>query len=107
LPERPLLTPSALDSSAPLIGGGSTLLIKNWIEFTTFLLVKNTSTNVEGELGRIQFENYGEAAAWLPYDSTWSMIAPVPEPSTYGAIFLGAGLAFVAFRRHRAAKKSG
>ena len=41
-----------------------------------------------------------------PYDSTWSMIAPVPEPSTYGAIFLTAGLALVAYRRHRATKKA-
>ncbi|MEI6861692.1 MAG: PEP-CTERM sorting domain-containing protein [Verrucomicrobiota bacterium] len=34
------------------------------------------------------------------------MIAPVPEPSTYGAIFLGIGLGLVAYRRHRATKKA-
>ncbi len=97
-------TPAYLYLDDLLIAGGSTLLIKNWIEFTTFLLVKNTSTNVTPELGRIQFEGYGEAATWLPYDSTWSMIAPVPEPSTYGAILLAAGLGLVVYRRRRSAK---
>ncbi len=99
-------TPAYLYLDDLIIAGGSTLLIKNWIEFTTFILVKNTSLNVTPELGRIQFEGYSEAAAWITYDSTWSMIAPVPEPSTYGAIFLAAGLGLVAYRRHRASKKA-
>jgi hypothetical protein len=37
--------------------------------------------------------------AWQSYDR---QITPVPEPSTYGAIFIGACVGFIYWRRRRA-----
>lgn len=86
-----------------LMTAGSDLLIRNWTDFTDFLLVRNTSTNVPGLLGQIQFEGYADGAAWMEYDATYSRITPVPEPSTYGAILMASGLAFFGWRRWRTA----
>lgn len=82
-----------------LMTAGSGLLIRNWIDFTDFLLVKNTSVNVPGLLSQIQFEGYGGTAHWVAYDDTYSRITPVPEPSTYGALLMAAGLGFFGWRR--------
>jgi hypothetical protein len=80
---------------------GSELLIRNWIDFTDFLLVRNTSTNVPDLLAQINFEGYGAGAYWQEYDATFSRITPVPEPSTYGAVLMAAGLGFAGWRRWR------
>ncbi len=76
----------------------SMLYIRNWVDFTDFLLVKNTA-NLSAVFSQIKFEGYGDTAYWESYDSTYSRITPVPEPSTYGAILMGAGLAFFGYRR--------
>lgn len=48
----------------------------------------------------------GENTTWIPFDQ---QVTPVPEPSTYGAMLMGAGLVFFGYRRWRqqraAAKK--
>jgi len=43
--------------------------------------------------------------AWQEYSNTAAVLTPVPEPSTYGAILLGAASAWVIFRRSRLARK--
>ena len=49
--------------------------------------------------------NYGVSdTAWLPYGTT-GMITPAPEPSTYGAIFMGLSLVGLGLRRWRASRK--
>ncbi|MBP9913915.1 MAG: autotransporter-associated beta strand repeat-containing protein, partial [Opitutaceae bacterium] len=81
----------------------SQLYIRNWVDFTDFLLVKNTA-NLNAVLSQIKFEGYGDIAYWQEYDSVYSRITPVPEPSTYGAILIGTGLAFFGYRRWRKTK---
>lgn len=44
--------------------------------------------------------------AWQDFATTATVLTPVPEPSTYGAILLGAACAWVAFRRRSALKVS-
>lgn len=65
----------------------SLLYIRNWIDYTDFLLVRNDA-GVEDVLSQIRFEGYGDQAYWQTYDDNYVRITPVPEPSTYGAIFV-------------------
>ncbi|QYM77898.1 autotransporter-associated beta strand repeat-containing protein [Horticoccus luteus] len=81
----------------------SMLYIRNWIDFSDFLLVRN-SANLDDVLSHIKFEGYGDVSYWQDYDATYSRVTPVPEPSTYGLIFVGASLAFFGFRRWRQGK---
>jgi autotransporter-associated beta strand protein len=76
----------------------SRLFIRNWVDFTDFLLVRNTA-NIAAVLNQITFEGYGPGSYWQDYDTQYSRITPVPEPSTYGAMLMGAGLAFFGYRR--------
>ena len=50
-------------------------------------------------LSQITFEGYGTTSYWQEYDANYSRITPVPEPSTYGALLMAAGLGFFAYRR--------
>jgi autotransporter-associated beta strand protein len=76
----------------------SRLFIRNWVDFTDFLLVKNTA-DIGAVLSQITFEGYGTTSYWQEYDANYSRITPVPEPSTYGALLMAAGLGFFAYRR--------
>ncbi len=79
------------------------LLIRNWIEFTDFLLI-DSSINIDSLLPRIEFEGYETQAYVSVYNSGWNQIRPVPEPSTYGLMMLSGGIAFYGFRRWRQSK---
>ncbi|MCC6414352.1 MAG: autotransporter-associated beta strand repeat-containing protein [Opitutaceae bacterium] len=73
----------------------SLLYIRNWIDYTDFLLVKSDA-GINSILPQIYFEGYGNGAYWEPYDSDYWRVTPVPEPGTYGAIMvlLSAGLVY-------------
>lgn len=90
--------PTFLNISNITFVGDATLTIKNWVEFTDFFLVKSDATI---DFSRITFEGYGGQASWQDYSSGWKQITPVPEPSTYGAIFIGGAVAFTLLRRRR------
>lgn len=83
----------------------STLFIRNWIDFTDFLLVRNTA-DIDAVLSQIVFEGYGTSAFWQTFDSEYNVIRPVPEPSTYGAIFMASGFALWFWRRRRQASRA-
>jgi autotransporter-associated beta strand protein len=89
------------------IAADSTLYIRNWIDYTDFLLVKASEVpNLPAILGQIKFEGYGDTASWEYYDNNYVRITPVPEPSTYGAMLMGAGLAVFGYRRWRTKRRS-
>jgi autotransporter-associated beta strand protein len=81
----------------------SRLFIRNWVDFTDFLLVRNTA-NIGAALSQITFEGYGPVSYWQDYDTQYSRITPVPEPSTYGAMLMAAGLAAFGYRRWKQRK---
>jgi autotransporter-associated beta strand protein len=90
--------PTFLNISDINFVGNATLTIKNWVEFTDFFLVKDTATI---DFTRITFEGYGGQANWQDYSTGWKQITPVPEPSTYGAFFIGGAVALHCLRRRR------
>lgn len=97
-------SPNFLFLDSLSIAADSTLYIRNWIEFTDFLLVKITDLpNLPGILGQIQFEGYGPGSYWQEYDDTYVRITPVPEPSTYGVMLIGAGLLYFGWKRRKRA----
>lgn len=76
----------------------SLLYIRNWIDYTDFLLVRNDAA-IDDILPQIYFEGYGPGSYWEPYDSEYSRITPVPEPGTYGAIFIALATGVIFWRR--------
>jgi hypothetical protein len=76
----------------------SLLYIRNWIDYTDFLLVRNDAA-IDDILPQIYFEGYGPGSYWEPYDSEYLRITPVPEPGTYGAIFIALATGVIFWRR--------
>ena len=72
-----------------------------------FLSTSNPGTQGVPPLNQITFGPSGgppwtgDNTSWQPWDD---QITPVPEPSTYGALLLGAGFALLGYRRWRAQK---
>jgi len=83
------------------VASDALLTVTNWIEFTDFLLVKKTGLDT-ADLPRVVFDGYTGPAIWNNYDTDYYQItAPIPEPSTYGALALGGLTAFAVYRRRQ------
>ena len=84
--------------SSLTVNSGVTLTIQNWTDAVDYFysLTNPGATN----LGRIVFSGFtGSDTKWLPYDN---QVTPVPEPSVYGALLMGAMLGLVGYRRWHA-----
>jgi len=74
------------------------LFILNWEDQADFILVRYSPANIArinaDFLSRIKFEGYTDPAVWVYWSNEYWEIRPMPEPSTYGAIFgvIGLGL---------------
>jgi len=86
-----------------------TLVVANWVDAVDYF---TTSTD-PGEpgvppLSQVSFTGFSGETKWQSYDE---QITPVPEPSTYGAMLIGAGLLYFGWKRRRrriaAARPSG
>jgi fibronectin-binding autotransporter adhesin len=104
-------TANILDVTNFTISAGVTLTIRNWQDATDFFFTDTWSgaafdTINAAPMNRIVFDTDGAnpttytaaQTKWQGYDN---QITPVPEPSTYGALLMGAGLTFFALRRWR------
>jgi autotransporter-associated beta strand protein len=94
------------------ISAGVTLTIRNWQNATDFFFAQNWTgavydTTGAAPMNRIVFDTDGadpttynaSQTKWLSYGD--HEITPVPEPSTYGAMLMGASLAVFGYRRWR------
>lgn len=95
-----------------IIDAGATLTVNNWANGVDFFLADHWWTNAgmttevpyntrgSAPMNQIVFSGFtGAATGWVPYDQDYAQISPVPEPSTYGAIFLGLCVAVFGWRR--------
>ena len=97
-------TASSLNVTNLNISAGVTLTILNWQDAADYFFAQNWNGAVFDATGaspmnQVVFTGFtGNDTKWQGYDD---QITPVPEPSTYGAILMGAGLAIFGFRRWR------
>ena len=77
------------------ISSGVVLTVANWVDAVDFFYAFNDPG--AANLGRVVFTTF------LPTDTKWiaydNQVTPVPEPSTYGAMLIGAALGLVWWRR--------
>jgi len=101
---------SSLNVTNFTIAAGVTLTILNWQNATDYFFADNWTgavTDVRGSspMNQVVFNGFtGNNTQWQGYDE---QITPVPEPSTYGAMLMGAGLAVFGLRRWRQKRTAG
>jgi autotransporter-associated beta strand protein len=95
---------SALTVSGVTTSAGATLTVNNWANMVDYFY---SNTNPGTALAQISFTGYANQPHWNTYTSgpgAGYEITPAPEPSTYGAIFVGISLiGIVIYRRRRPA----
>jgi hypothetical protein len=116
---------STLNVDNLYIAEGATLTVKNWSGEVDFLFANsnfrlNDSSGTSAEYNvtgkapqnQIVFETGGSATgsqtAWINYNYggyTNFEIRPIPEPSTYGLVFVSAGLGLLGWQRSRRSRK--
>lgn len=108
-PQGGLTQPYLPASGARLNAGDASLAMAQW----------SRAVDAMAQSGGSTWGSYSASTASLASTSTWkgsdsswrefptaaTIEVPVPEPSTYGAILLGAACAWVTFRRWRAHKQ--
>jgi fibronectin-binding autotransporter adhesin len=99
---------STLTTANFIVDAGVTVTVNNWVNGSDYFFANSSFTqnggasaviNARGSApeNQIAFSGFtGGSTAWVGYDHE---ITPVPEPSVYGAVFLGGCLAFLGWRR--------
>ena len=95
---------SVLNATTLLLDSGASLTITNWVNGTDFFYAQNFTgalpdTHGTTPMNQITFTgSSNNDTAWQSFDH---QVTPAPEPSTYGALFIGLSLGLVAWRRRR------
>ncbi len=82
---------------------GFTLTVQNWANASDFFFATNwtgavTDTPNAAPMNQVAFDGFAASdTKWMPYGA--HEVTPVPEPSTYGALLLGALGGFFVWRR--------
>jgi autotransporter-associated beta strand protein len=93
---------SNLNLTTLSVAAGVKLTVVNWVNAVDYFYATNSPGATV--LDRVEFSGFTTVdTKWLSYDR---QITPVPEPSTYGAVFAGVMFALYGWRRARAASAS-
>jgi len=85
-----------------IVGVNSHLKIRHWSDGRDHLLVRRGSAHLEEALRRIEFEGYDRSRIRLKnFDHYYWEISGIPEPATYGAVFVAVGFGLVLWRKRR------
>lgn len=88
------------------VTGTGTLSVTNWTNAVDYFLA-TSSPGAQGTspTNKVVFAGYvGNDTKWVPFNGgTNGQLTPVPEPSTYGALFLGSAAGLVVWIRRRRA----
>ncbi|KXU35937.1 hypothetical protein AXK11_05285 [Cephaloticoccus primus] len=85
-----------------MIADGAGLDIRGWEEGFSYLLVRKDSKHLADALKKITFDGYLPGRVHLEdFNKDYWQISGTPEPATYGAIFAGAGVGLIVWRRRR------
>jgi autotransporter-associated beta strand protein len=91
------------------VTGAGGLSVQNWTDYVDYFLA-STSPGAQGTspTNLIVFAGYvGNDTKWLPYGGSGNgQLTPVPEPSTYGVIFLGGAVGLLGFRRQQRGRET-
>ena len=87
------------------VTGTGKLNVNNWTDRTDYFLADVTpGAQGTSPTNKVVFAGYvGNDTKWIPYGGIGEL-TPVPEPVTYGLLFLGAATGLVACRRRRTEK---
>ncbi|MDF3057949.1 MAG: hypothetical protein K0R17_2164, partial [Rariglobus sp.] len=90
------------------VTGAGGLSVQNWTDYVDYFLA-STSPGAQGAspTNQVVFAGYvGSDTKWHTYNGTGNgQLTPVPEASTYGAIFLGGAASLLWFRRGQGARR--
>jgi len=90
-------TASILNAASVSIASGAILTIANWTDSIDYFYSQLTPG--AANLSQIVFASFPAGSThWQSWDK---QVTPVPEPATYGLLFMGAGVAFYLWRRRR------
>jgi fibronectin-binding autotransporter adhesin len=98
-----------LNAANVIVDAGVSLSITNWVNNVDYFYATSTfpgaipDQRAAAPENQIAFAGYSNnATVWQSYDH---QITPAPEPSTYGAIFLGACVGLLYWRRRRSTRE--
>jgi autotransporter-associated beta strand protein len=100
-------TAATLNLTNLTISAGVTLTVANWTNATDFFYTTNWTGAVYNTTGttpmnQVAFNGFSSTnTKWQSYDN---QVTPLPEPSTYGALFLGALTSLMVVRRWRTSR---
>lgn len=100
-------TASIFNATTFVIDAGVTLTINNWVNGVDSFIATNwtgatPNTRNSTPMNQITFSGFSAASTqWQSYDH---QITPVPEPSTYGALFVAGAAALVFWRRRQSVR---
>ena len=104
---------ATLQSTNLVISNTASVIVTNWVgttdvwKSTNAPVVGGTTVSAGGTVSNVTFNGYADLrASWSYSGGLFQQIAPVPEPSTYGAMLMAGCAGLFGLRRWRAKRQA-